>query len=162
MTVVNNEVLNKRLSILLRHIQNVREDCERLGQTLINDGEQDLGLKLIANGHIHDNSKFHGVEWSYLHGDIKEADPSNFLLAAQHHVKNNQHHPEYWSGVENMPRLYIAEMVCDLHSRSSEFGNDLNDWIKDTFCKKHKLSFRSTTYREMKDFVKMVLEPAFK
>ena len=55
----------RRLMRLARHIDNVRNYCNILGQRLAENGEAGLGHGLIANGYIHDNSKFHGVEWLY-------------------------------------------------------------------------------------------------
>jgi hypothetical protein len=155
-------VQNKRLDILLRHVNNVREDCQVLGERLIEKGEEELGRKLIANGLIHDYSKFGGIEWEHLHGDVKDSSPEAFKLAAHQHITTNQHHPECWSGIENMPRLYLGEMVCDLHARSSEFGNDLREWVKDVATKKYGFTPQGRVYKEMKEFIDLLLEPNFK
>jgi hypothetical protein len=61
-----------------------------------------------------------------------------------------------------MPRIYIAEMVCDWKSRSSEVGNDLRQWIKDKATGKFNFAVNSRVWKEIKYFVDMVLDPAFK
>lgn len=152
-----------RLDKLLRHVDNVRRDCELLGRRLIKNKEEDLGLGLIKNGLIHDASKFSGIEWLHLHEESKDKSPELFLLAAKNHVTTNPHHPEYWNGdVKEMPRIYVAECVCDLHSRSSEFGNDLVTWVKDNWLSRYKLNTNCRIWREMKDFIDLLLEKPFK
>ncbi len=163
MRVKEKELFNKRLKFLLRHLDNVRANCLLLGERLIDKGEVDLGLRLIANGYIHDNSKFYGVEWEHLHDDVKEENPDLFLASAKQHISSphNMHHPESWDGIENMPRLFLAEMVCDWAARSSEFGNDLRDWIKDVATKKFKMTVQSKVYKEIKELVDILLDKKF-
>ena len=152
----------KHLKSLLRHIDNVRASCLLLGERLIESGEDNLGLALIANGCIHDYSKFSGIEWLYLRPEKIESESKLSSAAINEHVTSNPHHPEYWNGIENMPSLYIAEMVCDWASRSHEFGNDLREWIKDKATKKFKMKVQSKVYKEIKDLVDILLDPNFK
>ena len=42
--------------------------------------------------------------------------------AWKHHWMNNPHHPEYWLG-EDMPYIYILEMLCDWGSFGVAKGN---------------------------------------
>ena len=153
----------KRRKALLRHIDNVRKNCQILGERLIERGEMQLGHKLIANGLLHDCSKFLGIEWKYLHNEIKENNPKAFENAVYHHTTTNQHHPEYWEGgIAKMPRVYLAELVCDWAARSAEFGNDLREWIKSIATKKFKMTVQSTVYKEIKNLVDLLLNEAFK
>ena len=159
---MNDEELNdKRRKLLLRHISNVREKCDILGEKLIEQGEESLGHRLMANGRTHDNSKFYGIEWKYLHSDVADDNPRLFKEAMNHHTSINKHHPEYWWAIQNMPRLYVAEMVCDWVGRSNEFGNDLRGWIKDKATKKFKMTVQSSIYKEIKEFVDLLLDPKF-
>lgn len=146
----------------MRHIDNVRDNCVLLGERLIEKGEVDIGHRLIANGYCHDNSKFEGVEWEGLHTEIKENNPDLFKYANCHHVRTNKHHPEWWGGIQNMCRLYIAEMVCDWAARSSEFGNDLRGWIKETATKKYDFTLQGKVYKEIKELVDLLLDTPFK
>lgn len=45
-----------------------------------------------------------------------------------HHWMNNEHHPEFWLG-EDMPYIYILEMLCDWGSFSIDKG-DLRELSK--------------------------------
>lgn len=159
----DTEIVSKRLKVLLRHIDNVRAACIVLGERLIEKGEVRLGLALIKNGYIHDNSKFSGIEWEYLNGDeIDEGCRDKLTMAIKQHSENNPHHPEYWGGIENMPRVYIAEMVCDWYSRSNEFGNDIREWVKDKATKRWGFTVQSKVYKQIKEFLDILLDPSFK
>lgn len=134
-----------------------------MGNKLIKSGEEKFGLTLIANGRIHDNSKFHGTEWLYLNDEIAEVSPDLFQMAVQQHVTTNPHHPEYWSnGVDEMPRIYIAEMVADWGARSQEFGNDLREWIKQNAYERFSIPPTGKVAKQIKFFLSLLLEPAFK
>ena len=72
----------------------------------------------------HDESKFSEEEFeAYAQrwcGDGKKT-PA-FDEAWKHHYMNNEHHPEFWLG-EDMPLIYILEMLCDWGSFSIENKN---------------------------------------
>lgn len=155
------ELAEQRLKSVVRHITHVQQSCTLLGERLIASGEGTTGHKLIANGFIHDNSKFHGIEWLYLHEDIKKLDSDLFDAALMQHQTNNPHHPEYWDGIANMPRLYVAEMVCDWHARGHEFGTDMRNYIKTSATKKFGFTVQGKVYKEIKGLVDMLLDPAF-
>lgn len=159
---IENDLTIKRLDIILRHIKHVQDNCIVLGEKLIGLGEIDLGRGLIKNGQIHDNSKLSGIEWEYLHGDVKETDPIHFKLAATQHVTTNFHHPEFWIDINEMPRIYVAELVCDWSARSSEFGNDIREWTKECATKKYKFTCNGKVYKEIKEFTDLLLEKPFK
>lgn len=138
-----------------------------LGGRLIENGEVDLGRMLIANGYIHDNSKFYGIEWEYLNCNewpFPEEKRSLFEAALHQHVTTNKHHPEYWGagGIEEMPRLYLAEMTADWKSRSAEQGSDLMEWVKEKATKKFHFSTSGRVYKELKDFIELLLEKRFR
>lgn len=158
---MESDLAIKRLDALVRHINNVRQNCTLLGERLIEKGETEFGKRLIANGFIHDNSKFSGVEWLYLHSDVKEKEPEKFKLAAEHHVNSNYHHPEFWIHISHVPRIYLAEMVCDWGARSSEFGNDLRVWEREMAPKKFDYTLQSKIYKQIKEFTDILLDPGF-
>jgi hypothetical protein len=160
-TTITTTTIN-RLSVLLRHIDNVRDSCLLLGQRLISRGEEEVGRKLIANGYKHDNSKFSGIEWLYLYEDVLESEPELFKAALFQHTHTNPHHPEFWpGGIDTMPREYKGEMVCDWHARSSEFGTDLRDWVKSKATKKFRMNNSGRTYKELKELLDLLLERKF-
>jgi hypothetical protein len=72
----------------------------------------------------HDASKFseeefepYAQKWFNNSGKTPEYDE-----AWKHHWMNNEHHPEFWLG-EDMPYIYILEMICDWGSFSIKSGN---------------------------------------
>ena len=79
----------------------------------------------------HDESKYSEEEFEpYAQkwfGDKKKT--REYELAWEHHYMNNEHHPEYWDG-EDMPLIYILEMLCDWGSFSITKGNlrELSDY----------------------------------
>lgn len=154
--------MTNKLKALIRHIENVKDSCHLLGERLVDKGEEDLGRQLIANSYIHDNSKFFGIEWLYLNDETKEKQPALFEAAHLQHITTNLHHPEYWpAGIKSMPRLYVAEMVCDWKSRSSEFGSDLRTWVKDKATKRFGITVQSKEYKEIKGFIDLLLDKGF-
>lgn len=152
---------NKKLEDLLRHIENVKENCLLLSKKLLEEGEKEFALQLIANSYIHDNSKFSGIEWLYLEQEIKDKSPDLFKMAVIQHTTTNPHHPEYWKNINEMPRIYIAEMVCDWKARSSEFGNDILMWIKDKATEKYNFNTSGKVYKEIKHFLDLILDKKF-
>ena len=72
----------------------------------------------------HDASKWSEEEFEpYAQrwfGDKKKT--LEYDLAWKHHWTHNEHHPEFWLG-EDMPYIYILEMLCDWGSFSVESGN---------------------------------------
>lgn len=154
---------NRHLKIILRHTDNVKQNCIKLAEVLIDKGEVKLGLNLIANGQIHDNSKFYGIEWLYLNDETKISNPELFKAAYIQHITLNKHHPEAWiGGIHSMDRLHLGELVCDWASRSSEFGTNLRDFLKDEATKKFDMTVQSRAYREIKELMDLLLDVPFK
>jgi hypothetical protein len=153
----------RHLKSVIRHIQHVRDAALLLGERLIENGEDELGLRLIGNSHVHDYSKFRSIEWLYLRDEVKETAPDKFDAALKHHRETNPHHPEYWQdGIKAMPAVYVAEMVCDWKARANEFGTDMKEWINEHICKRHTLSHNTKQYKVIKRFVDTLLDEGFK
>ena len=72
----------------------------------------------------HDESKYSEEEFEpYAQkwfGDRKKT--FEYEEAWKHHWMTNEHHPEYWLG-EDMPLIYILEMICDWGSFSIASGD---------------------------------------
>lgn len=157
----------EKIRLLTRHIRNVEDNCLLLGEKLIQSGEIDLGHQLIANGFVHDASKFHGIEWDNLTLINTAQEEENVAklklkLAINHHNTTNRHHPESWSGgIQDMPDVYLAEFCCDIKARSEEFGSDLRQWIDDYAIKKWKFEKGDETYNKIMKFVDMLCEKQF-
>ncbi len=160
-----DETMEKIRSIT-RHIRNVEDNCLLLGEKLIMRGEIDLGRQLIANGYVHDTSKFYGIEFENLSRSTsantnEENAKLKMRLAVQHHTLTNQHHPEYWNGIKNMPRVAVAEMVADWKARSEEFGTSVRDWIDESATKRWEFSKEDEVYRTIMDFVDLLCPKPF-
>jgi len=149
----------EKLEITLRHKENVKDACERLGKKLIKQGEIDFGIRLISAGYLHDDSKFFGIEWAGL---LQKEDKDLLKEAIANHQANNSHHSQFWGGVENMPRIALAELVCDLYSRAIEMGTNLRDFIEEDYGPKHNLTPRCKISKTIKEFVDLLLEEPFK
>lgn len=146
-----------KVELALNHIHNVQRNCERLGLRLIKadvQGGKQLGRELIANGQLHDNSKLRGLEFDHLfHGDPILA------TAVKHHRSTNSHHPEFWGSIHKMPEIFIAEMVCDMAARGSEFGTSVRDWIKNEATKRYNFSMDDDTGKKITYFLDILTEP---
>lgn len=154
---MDKETKIEKLRTLMRHIEDVIKNCEILGFKLIDEGEFELGLQIIANGYKHDQSKFKGIEW--LHLTKPDEDDELLTIAIRAHNSTNHHHPECWDGIKNMPQAYIAEMVCDWKARSSELGTDLKDWIDTKATKKYSFSKKDKVYKDILRYIDLLLEP---
>jgi hypothetical protein len=90
--------------------------------------DPDSFMELIEE---HDESKFSEEEFEPYakkwFGDKKKT--PEYEAAWEHHWQNNEHHPEYWLG-EDMPLIYILEMLCDWGSFSIASGDmrELSDF----------------------------------
>jgi hypothetical protein len=154
----------EKVRALTRHIRNVEDNCLLLGEKLILNGEIDLGHHLIANGFVHDASKFSGIEWEYLSiiSSKEEETKLKLKMAISNHRKTNPHHVEFWSGgIENMPDVYLAEMICDIKARSEEFGTSLIDYIEECSSKKWNIEKDSKTYKRILEFAGLLCKTPF-
>jgi hypothetical protein len=112
------------------HKDNVRQFAEWLRGQLPEIFE---GVDLDAFNELiqeHDDSKFseeefepYAQKWFNNSGKTLE-----YEEAWKHHWMNNEHHPEFWLG-EDMPYIYILEMICDWGSFSIKSG-DLRELSK--------------------------------
>ena len=153
-----------KIQAIARHIRNVEDNCLLLGTELINRGEIELGHKLIANGYAHDLSKFYGIEFEYLsiNNPLEDNSKLKLKMAVYHHQKTNHHHPEFWSsGIKEMPRVFLAELICDWKSRSEEFGTSLRDWIDNEATKRYDFTINDKVYKEMMEFVDILCPKPF-
>jgi hypothetical protein len=152
----------ERVESILRHIDNVRENCILLGKKLIENGEILLGRQLIVQGLKHDTTKFFGLEWEHMDRDTAKSKLDAAIL--QHSSSpENRHHPEAWpDGVEEMPRLFLAEMSADWIARSGEFGTSVREWIDDGAGKRFGFKKGDRVYREIMEFVNLLCDAPFK
>lgn len=152
--------LNEHLDNLMQHINRVRENCLILGKKFIAQGKTEFGVSLIKRGYGHDLSKFEGIEWRFLHmgSDVPK---DKLELAILQHTLTNDHHPEYFNGINEMHSLALAEMVCDWAARSAEFGTGVKDWIRGTAVERYKIDINGETFEEIMMYVNMLTESHF-
>jgi len=151
----------KDIDNLLRHISKVQDACTLLGRHLIEAGRENLGKEVIARGMRHDNSKFYGDEWIYLHAG-KDVDKDKLFWTVRQHANTNDHHPEFWGGFNSMSEQAVAELSCDWLARSQEFGSSLRTWITDVAIDKYDIDTASDQYRWLQYFLDILLEDTFK
>lgn len=153
----------EKIRVLARHIRNVEDNCVFLAEKLLLRGELDLARNLVANGMVHDASKFFGIEFDYLSigNPNEEYAKLKLKLAVEHHQKTNRHHPEHWGNIRLMPKVYLGEMVADWKSRSEEFGTDLRNWINEDATKRWEFMTDERVYKEIMEFVDMLCPVPF-
>lgn len=150
-----------RIQRLMRHIQGVQENCLILAERLMEQGEFKFAKTLMANGFLHDNSKFFGAEWDHL--SVDNPDKQALKLAIMQHNQTNKHHPEFWDqGIHGMPRIYLAELVCDWKARSAERGTSLKEWIEGEAMKRFNFNKNDYVYQVIMGLVDLLLEPPLK
>jgi hypothetical protein len=147
-----------KIHAIIRHINGVRDNTLILGTKLIQSGEFELGRKLIANGLIHDNSKFYGIEWQELSVVDKLTSATELAIFSHNHNPMNMHHPEYWGSIHDMPKLYLCECICDWKSRSEEFGTSFLDWIEGPAKQRFKYKDTDPVYKDIKYFASLLVE----
>lgn len=123
--------LEENKKYILAHKERVKKFAEWLKENLpelFDNIDIELFDEMIEE---HDDSKFSEEEFEpYAQkwfGDGKKTFEYN--QAWKHHWINNEHHPEFWLG-EDMPYIYILEMLCDWGSFSIDKGNlkELSDF----------------------------------
>jgi len=152
----------KFLESLIRHITLVRESALLLAKRIwerAGEGDQEFSKKLLQNVGEHDRTKFFGIEWDHLRQG--NGDQDKLKVSYNQHVISNPHHPEHWGGLNSMPLVFLAEMVCDWKARSDERGSDLRDWIKNVALDKYEIPIQGKAYKSIKEFVDLLLEPLF-
>lgn len=106
-----------------KHISLVMKYGNILSQYLESKNEKDRALKLLKDVSVHDASKFtedekKGYIWINAHYNLGYDYPNKNIRkmaddAWKHHKSINNHHPEFWSNCNDMPRYVIAHMVAD-------------------------------------------------
>ena len=145
---------------LENHIHMVQANARILASHFIKEGRHREAKELLARAQVHDKSKWFGIEWDYLHqGD--DIDRELIQLAIRQHQAVNDHHPEFHNGIENMPEMCIAEMVCDWLARAQEFGKDVNDFVTNVATEKYKLYMWAKQRRLINEYLAILTPVKF-
>lgn len=115
---------------------------------------------LLAKAHVHDASKWAGIEWETMHWG-PDVDPVQLGHAIRQHQNTNDHHPEYWGGLRNMPEVAVAEMVCDWRARSQEFSTDLREFVKHDAVERFAFDTAPEQVKWINTFVDLLLPEKF-
>lgn len=121
---------------------------------VLDEVDPDVFWDLIAE---HDESKFSEEEFEpyaqkWFGDGIKTPE---YEEAWKHHWMNNEHHPEYWLG-EDMPYIYILEMLCDWGSFSIDKG-DLSE-LSDFYYNKAKDDPEKNLSEKTKTIIEEIIE----
>jgi hypothetical protein len=60
-----------------------------------------------------------------------------------------------------MPRIAVAEMVCDWYARSQEFGTSLREWIKEDATPRFKITQDHEQSQWISRFLDLLLQDSF-
>ena len=107
----------------------------------------------------HDDSKYTEEEFEpYAQkwfGDKKKT--REYEEAWKHHWMNNEHHPEYWLG-EDMPYIYILEMICDWGSFSIDKGDlgELSDFYYNKAKDDKEKNLSDATKEIIEDIIRQI------
>ena len=148
------------LEKIVSHIRHVQENASKLAFALMDldlEKWEHIAIRLISNAMVHDQSKFHGIEYKYL-GNFEPEKPPEFKLAHEQHVTTNLHHPEAWNSIHNMPLVYICELVCDWKARSAELGTNIWDYVEGPAMQRFGFTKEDKVYEEIKFALDLIVE----
>lgn len=172
----------------MEHISRVQKNMRKI---LKSDISKEIDVVLFKTAlKEHDKSKYSYPEhqpyilitWDYkckdkgIDSKLSESTHDVMNKATEHHVKTNEHHPEYWSDKEvgiinrgdrdkppeemidvtRMPSTYIAEMVADWMAMSEEKGTCPYEWAKKNIGVRWKFS------NSQKDFIYEILNTVWR
>ena len=135
------ELALKKLDLVQRHRARVMENCDIIGRKLIQEGEIGLGIRLIANSYVHDDPKLTSpLQFKYL---FQNEDKDMLKLAIEEHNTTCDHHLSFYTDINSVPTVKIAEIVADLSARSAEQGTCLKDYLDEIYYPKYNIKKNS-------------------
>lgn len=133
-----NDKRIKHFEELCTHKKLLLDSCYKLAVHFLKEGNEEFALLLMQRAFVHDISKLSTYEFhaaDAFESFEKHSKERNYVFSEsekiflEEHWKNNRHHPEHWSDINDMEDIDLAEMVCDWHARSVEFNDDLLAYI---------------------------------
>lgn len=144
------------------HIDLVQSCMRKVIKHLLRQKSDILVPELISRGLNHDRSKYYEPEYTgyvwltdYYHAKKSGEEAGHPYLtdkeisrlvqdATYHHIKSNDHHPEYYNYVTSMEYPALIEMVCDWTAMDIELSNGKSnsayDWANKNIGTKWKFS----------------------
>lgn len=148
------------------HKGHVLKVCNLFADYLEKEGFIEDANELRKRAIIHDNSKIlNKDEFRALTGIINDKsclkDSSSKLSsfkqdAIELHWQHNEHHPEHFENVEDMPRLARMEMVCDWAARSIQYNTNLLEFLEKR--QEERFHFPTLMYEELVHYCKIILD----
>lgn len=160
-----NEDILKIIKDTMEHKKMVLDSAYILCEYLFSVNKNELGIELIKRAVEHDNSKFTTQELqelSTIKNDFKNFKDPSMLLSDEEkekikqHWKNNRHHPEHFSNIENMTDVDMLEMICDWHARSKQYNTNLLDFI--AIRQKNRFHFPTEMYSKIIKYAKILIK----
>ncbi len=145
---------------LLGHIEMVQKNAKTLAIHLATTGNVEFARHLLQKASIHDNSKFAGIEWEYMHRG-PDTDIRGLQAAIKQHQQTNDHHPEHWGGLKNMPPVCVAEMVCDWLARSQEMGKSIDEFLGSVAPSRFDFKSAPDQVQQIHKYLKVLLPTKF-
>lgn len=122
------------------HKSFVKKSCKKLADYLRTQNMDYHADLLMKRAEVHDDSKVKCADELFAlstiindKSSLKSATKALSQLktdALKLHWKHNDHHPEHYKNVADMPRDAMMEMCCDWHARSTQYGTDLLEFVK--------------------------------
>lgn len=123
------------------HKMYVKKSCDKLIAYLEREGAVEHARMLREAALEHDNSKISCEDemraLARIVNDKSCLKDSKKQLSKikqdsiKLHWKHNEHHPEHYKTPIDMPTLRRMEMCCDWHARSTQYGTDFLQFVKD-------------------------------
>jgi hypothetical protein len=114
--------------------------CNKFADYLEKEGQMEDAEDLRQRAIVHDNSKIlNKNEFQALTSIINDKsclrDANSRLSsfkqdAIELHWENNEHHPEHYENINDMPLRARREFVCDCCARSVQYGTDLISFME--------------------------------
>lgn len=147
------------------HKSYVKKSCKKLADYLISQNMDYHAKLLLERAEVHDNSKIMNFDelqaLSTIINDkscLKDAKKALSQIktdALKLHWKHNDHHPEHYKNVADMPKDAIMEMCCDWHARSVQYKTDLMEFLETR--QKQRFHFPEYMYLEIKHYCEILL-----
>lgn len=146
------EYVNAHKERVLKFADWLKANCPELFERVDIDDFMDLIKE-------HDESKFSEEEFEpYAQKWFGNGEKTfEYEEAWKHHWQTNEHHPEYWLG-EDMPYIYILEMICDWGSFSIDKGDfkELSDFYYNKAKADPEKNLSDATQEIIEDIIRQI------
>ena len=122
---LNNKTLDSFYSNIKKHIYKVALNIEKIINNYKLSSDEIYELKLRIKNHDSDKFELKYAQLLNSYNDVKnkiklsinEKEKIKYII--HQHKKNNKHHIEYYSDINDMTIVDLIEFICDLHASYS-------------------------------------------